>query len=320
MKEKILSLLRPTKKWYDLLIIGAILSVLLVFFGQGLGYLNVIAYPAIDLFTKITGSEGSAQFMYMYFMFIGIWLMFVLFCLPKRNHKILGGLKRGSFKNAMAGLLLGFGSNALCILFAVLHKDIFLSFNKFSPAPFFAFLLVVMIQSGAEELADRTYLYQKLRRRYKSPLVAMIGNSLVFASLHLANPGVTFLSVLNIFLFGIITSLFIYQYDGLWGAILLHTGWNFSQSIFFGLPNSGIVSEYSVFRLEAASARDSFFYSVAFGIEGTIASLIIEIAIIAAMIIIHKGKGEANDIWAEDCARLEAAAKEAETAEAPAGN
>ena len=99
MKEKILSLLRPTRKWYDLFIIGAVLSVLLVLLGQGLGYLNVIAYPAIELFTKITGSEGSAQFMYMYFMFIGIWLMFVLFCLPKRNHKILGGLKRGSLKN-----------------------------------------------------------------------------------------------------------------------------------------------------------------------------------------------------------------------------
>ncbi|MBQ9911616.1 MAG: CPBP family intramembrane metalloprotease, partial [Firmicutes bacterium] len=205
-----------------------------------------------------------------------------------------------------AGLLLGFGSNALCILLAALHRDIFLSYNRFSPLPFFAFLLVVMIQSGAEELTDRAYLYQKLRRRYRSPLVALLANSLVFAALHLSNPGVTLLSVLNIFLFGVLASLFIYQYDGLWGAILMHTGWNFSQSIFFGLPNSGIVSEYSLFRLEAASARDSFFYSVGFGVEGSPLCTVFEIAMIAVMILIHKGRGEAKDIWAEDCARLEA--------------
>ncbi|MBQ9912040.1 MAG: CPBP family intramembrane metalloprotease [Firmicutes bacterium] len=310
MKELFNKILRPTKKWYDFFILGAILSFIMTFVGQLFLTRQTIGEALVDLFTKITGSEGSAQFMYMYSTFIGIWIMFVLFCLPKRNHKILGGLKRGTFKNAMAGLLIGFGSNALCILFAALHKDIFLSYNKFSPLPFFAFLFVVMVQSGAEELADRTYLYQKLIMRYKSPIVAIAVNSLVFAAMHLANPGVTFLSIFNIFLFGVLASLFIYQYDGLWGAILMHTGWNFSQSIFFGLPNSGIVSEYSLFRLEAVSARDSFFYSVAFGIEGTLACMIVEIVIITVMIIIHKGKGEANDIWAEDCARLEA--KEAE--------
>ncbi len=306
MKEALSKILRPTKKWYDFFILGAILSFIMIFVGQLLLMRHTIGEALVDLFMKITGSEGSAQFMYMYFTFLGIWIMFALFCLPKRNHKILGSLKRGTFGNAMAGLAVGFGSNALCVLLAALHKDIFLSFNRFSPLPFFAFLFVVMIQSGAEEITDRSYLYQKLRRRYKSPVVAIVVNSLVFASLHLANPGVTFLSVLNIFLFGVTASLFIYQYDGLWGAILMHTGWNFSQSIFFGLPNSGIVSEYSLFRLEAASARDSFFYSVAFGIEGTLFCLIVELTIIAVLILIHKGKGEANDIWAEDCARLEA--------------
>ena len=303
--------MRPTRKWCDIFLIGAVLSFLLVILGQSLGYLNVIAYPVIDLLTKIIGSEGSAQFMYMYFIFFGIWIFFFLFCFPKRNHKIMGGLKRGSFKVAMAGLLLGFGSNALCILFAALHKDIFLSFNKFSALPFFAFLIVVCIQSGAEEITDRAYLYQKLRRRYKNPAVAIVGNALAFASMHLLNPGVTAVAILNIVLIGVILSLFVYYYDNLWGAILLHTGWNFSQSIFFGLPNSGIVSEYSVFKLEAASARDSFFYSAAFGIEGSLFSIVVEVMMLIVMIMINRDKPEANDLWAEDCARLEASLFEA---------
>ena len=306
MKEKILALLRPTKKWYDIFIISAALSLILVALGQGLGTLDLIAYPLIDLFFNITGSIGSAQFLYMYFSFFGIWVFFLFFCLPRRNHKILGGLKRGHLKISLLGLLIGFGTNALCILFAVLHKDIFLSFNKFSPAPFFAFLIAVTVQSGAEEIADRAYLYQKLRRRYKSPVVAIAGNSILFASMHLFNPGVTVMSIVDIFLTGVAFSLFIYYYDDLWAAILMHMGWNFSQSIFFGLPNSGLVSEYSVFTLEAASARDSFFYSVGFGVEGSIFSVLVQLATIIVLILLNAGKGEANDIWAEDCERLTA--------------
>ena len=86
----------------------------------------------------------------------------------------------------------------------------------------------------------------------------------------------------------------------------MHMGWNFSQSIFFGLPNSGLVSEYSVFTLEAASARDSFFYSVGFGVEGSIFSVLVQLATIIVLILLNAGKGEANDIWAEDCERLTA--------------
>ena len=80
MKEKILSLLSPTKKWYDNIIVASILSLLLIFIGQLLLMLKVVAYPLIDLCTKITGSEGSGQFMYMYSTFLGIWILFMLFC------------------------------------------------------------------------------------------------------------------------------------------------------------------------------------------------------------------------------------------------
>ena len=300
------SILRPTRKWYDIFLIGAVLSVLLIELGQGLMLIRPVAYPIIDKFTKLTGGYSSAEFLFMYFSFIGIWVFFVLFCLPKRNHRILGGLRRGSFRMAMIGLLLGFGTNALCILFALLHKDISISFNRFSAVPFFSFLIAVTIQSGAEEIADRAYLYQKLRRRYKSPVVAIAGNSIIFACLHLMNPGVTFFSILDIFLTGVAFSLFVYYYDELWAAILMHAGWNFSQSIFFGLPNSGIVSDYSVFRLEAASARDSFFYSADFGVEGSIFSVLVQLATIIVLVLINRGKGERYDLWKEDCEKMEA--------------
>ena len=158
-----------------------------------------------------------------------------------------------------------------------------------------------MIQSGAEEIVDRCYLYQKLRRRYRWPAVAVIVNALVFMSLHMSNPGVTRLGLLQVFLIGILFSLIIYYWDSLWTVIWAHTAWNFSQSIVFGLPNSGIVSKYSVFKLEAASARDGIFYNTSFGVEGSLGANVMIAAVIVIVLIygLATKRGERMDHWAE---------------------
>ena len=85
----------------------------------------------------------------------------------------------------------------------------------------------------------------------------------------------------------------------LWTAIWAHTAWNFSQSIVFGLPNSGIVSSYSVFKLDAASARDGLFYSTSFGVEGSIGANVIIGAVILIVLIaaLVRKRGEKVDLW-----------------------
>ena len=108
-------------------------------------------------------------------------------------------------------------------------------------------------------------------------------------------------SCLQVFLFGIQASLLVYYWDSLWAAIWTHTAWNFSQSIVFGLPNSGIVSKYSVFKLEAASARDGIFYNTSFGVEGSLGANVL-IGIIIAVILTYAfatKRGEKMDYWEE---------------------
>lgn len=300
MKEILAKILRPSRKWTDILVLAALLSAVMVTIGGILIYIPIFYKPVDQLFTNIASKDvDTSYFLMMYFSFIGIWILFVLFCLIPWNHLIL---KRLFFKKervlvALIGFVLGFASNAICVLFSVLSGNIKLYFNEFNPVLFFMFLFVVMVQSGAEEIADRCYLYQKLRRRYKSPLVAIIGNSLFFMALHLGNPGLTIVSLIQIFAIGVVFSLFVYYYDCLWAAILFHTAWNFTQSIFFGLPNSGIVSKYSLFKLDAASAKSGLFYNIGFGVEGSIGSLIIIIGIILIILLLNRGKKEKNDLW-----------------------
>ncbi len=304
LKKKIDSWTRPSRKWTDIYLIAAVLSLVIVFGGDLLTSLFFRLVPFDKVFSPVTTSESVLEFLSMYVVFAGIWIVFLLMCsIFKSNLPILKQLapnKNGNnLKGIVAGLLLGFGANGFCILMSVLLGDIHLTFYEFNPVLFFVFLFFVAIQSGAEELVTRIFLYQKLRRRYKSPLVAIIGNSLLFTVLHLFNDGITVISVLEIFASGIIFSLFIYYYDSAWAAIMMHTAWNFTQNIAFGLPNSGMVSEYSLFKLEAASAQNGLFYNVGFGVEGSVGSLIILGVIIGIIIIINRGKPEKNDVWAD---------------------
>ena len=73
----------------------------------------------------------------------------------------------------------------------------------------------------------------------------------------------------------------------------IHTAWNYTQSLLLGLPNSGIVSEKALLHLDAAS--DSLFYSSAFGLEGGITAVILQLALIAVMQKQHFDNGKQSE-------------------------
>lgn len=239
----------------------------------------------------------------MYLMTIGVWIVMLLYMLIfKKNRPILRSvgtkLAGNNLRMLGLGLAIGFGLNMFCALVAMLCGDIHLSFDSFHPLSLIFIFVLVFIQSSSEELMTRGFLYQRLLRIYGSPVFAMIANSLLFAAMHLLNPGVTLLSCLNIFTVGMLFSLIVYYFDSLWCAFAVHAAWNFTQNILLGLPNSGIVVPYSVFKLDAANAVDSFAYNVGFGIEGSALSCVVLIAACAGIIIWGRKHGRRpTDVW-----------------------
>ena len=256
-------------KAFLLMILGDILGYAIVY-GMTMG-MNTISPTLAKSDVWETGNA--------YFSFIGIWLITLLILVIfKKNRSILACVgtkgKGNNLKQLAIGLAIGFGMNGFCILIAWLNIDISLYFDSFRPISFLLIFIFVFVQSSAEELLCRCYLYEKLIRSYKNPLVAIIGNSMFFALLHLANPGISVWSFLNIVLVGILFSIVVY-YRSLWEAFAIHASWNFTQNIIFGLPNSGLTVPYSVFKLDAGNASTSFAYDVAFGIEGTVVACIV---------------------------------------------
>ena len=223
----------------------------------------------------------------VYLSFFGIDAVVLIFCWLWEKDIFRGMLKKGgnTVKMLALGLLAGFVTNGICILAAWLHGDIHFSVGRFQILYMLAALVCVLIQSGAEELLTRGYMLGALRDRY--PIwVAVAVNSLLFGVLHIFNTGVTVLSIVNIVLVGLAFSLVAVCFDSLWMCIGIHTAWNFTQNILFGLPNSGIVSQGSFLHLEAAS--DSLFYDVGFGVESTITAALVMIALGACAVLLGR--------------------------------
>ena len=261
-----------------------LIALLIVLLGQIVGdFLVGFAIKGFGI------TDASTLFLFMYLSMIGVDLLVLLYTLlcerpifRSFGRRAVPGGRGNTWKLFGVGLLAGFAMNALCILAAWLHGDIVLSVGRFRPLYLLAALVCVCVQSGAEELVTRGYMMGAIRDRYNVWVAAAV-NSLFFGALHLLNPGITVLSFVNVVAVGFALSVVMIKLESLWFCVAMHTAWNFSQSIFFGLPNSGIVSEGSFFHLEAA--RDSVLYSAAFGVEGAITTTLVLLALTLCVLL-----------------------------------
>ena len=294
--QKIRTLLISYGEVCIMLLIGQILGMFIMGFISGILNIFISDIDTSDIW-ETAGDYGS---------FIGIWLVTLLFLkLNRKKRPILQAVGTKPDGNNifkfLFGILIGFALNGVCILVAWLHGDIVIHVESFRPLSFVFIFAMVLIQSSAEELMCRGFLYQILIQRFKSPVFAILGNSLLFASLHLGNNGITVLSFIDICLSGILFSLMVYYMDSLWCAFAGHTAWNFTQAIIFGLPNSGNPAVYSVFKIDLDNSKNSFAYNVIFGIEGTVLSVIVlALACMALYLWGRKYGKKPYNIWEEN--------------------
>ena len=299
MKEKVRNYRTERFKWYDFIFFLFIFAFLIILIGQEAGFILVDSVIGL---LRIERNNDLVIFLSVNFAFIGIWIVVLLIFLIPSNRPMFRALgkrcKGNNIKLFLLGILIGFGTNALCILCAVLHRDIYLYFSEANIPVLVLLLVAVFIQATGEELVMRVYLYQRLRRAYKSPAVAIVGNALIFALLHLLNPGINPMAVASIIVAAVSFSLYVYYCDSIWLPMGVHMAWNYTQNILFGLPNSGYVSKFSLFKLDAATATNSFAYNVEFGVEATLMAVIV--LVLCCFLTIYWGKKnnkKPTDIW-----------------------
>ena len=166
--------------------------------------------------------------------------------LQKSRFALLEDVKTVNIGNDMAVTLsIGIGMNGAAIRMAWMHGDIRMYFDKFELIPFIILFISVFVQSAAEEMICRGFIYQRVLRTYRGRFwLAVIINSVFFGMIHLGNNGISAMAVVDLVVTGLLFSAMVYYFDSLWMAMAVHTGWNFTQSILAGLPNSGNVVPY----------------------------------------------------------------------------
>ena len=246
---------------------------------------TLIGLPMMAIFKRLPVSNAMSFVLEMYTSTLGAVIAFFLLCIFPKNrgdvlHAVLPNKKTKSGYKLAMGLLLGFMMNFACILCALLHGDIKLVFD-FTAAgiPFMLFaLLSVFIQSSCEEMWTRGFMYERINVHY--PLwVAIVVNGTIFGLLHSFNPGITALAMADLIICGISFSLLRWYSGSIWACFGVHTMWNYTQNLIFGLPNSGLVSETSIFHMDAVNATSNWIYSYEFGVEGAVPALLIDLAL-----------------------------------------
>ena len=220
-----------------------------------------------------------------------------------KNHKIkvVEDTYRPSQENTpgklLLGMFIGFLTNSACILCAMIHGDLRFSLHfSFSMIPVLIYaLLMVFIQSSSEELWCRGFMYERICIRY--PLLAAAAvNGLFFGGLHLFNENVSVLAMADLIISGISYSLVRWYTGSIWTVMGIHTMWNFTQNFLFGLPNSGLVSQVSLLRLDASAGTSSLVYDCGFGVEGALPAVIADCLLGVSVLILAKKKGRLGEL------------------------
>lgn len=237
---------------------------------------------------------ADVLFLMRYGFNIFCWIFLFIYCLilekpilKSFGHAKTGGMSGNTVRNLLFGFGLGLATNGTCASIACIHGDLTFSVAGFSPVYLGIGLIAVLIQSGAEELLIRGYFMGAIESRYGA-VWALVLNALLFAGLHLGNPGITVLAIVRLLCISMLYGLFVVRYKSLWMAIGMHTTWNYTQSLLLGLPNSGIVSERALLHLD--SSRGGFFYDEVFGLEGSVTALIVAITLVAIVAFVPLGK------------------------------
>lgn len=141
-------------------------------------------------------------------------------------------------------------------------------------------LLVMLLVAVTEEVALRGYLLGRLLQAGVPRYTALLVSSALFACMHLLNPHIALLPLLNIFLAGCLLGVAYTYTRNLWYAIGLHLFWNWLQGPVLGYEVSGTRSGTALFTLHRSG--NDLLSGGSFGFEGSlICTLLTAVAILS---------------------------------------
>ena len=141
---------------------------------------------------------------------------------------------------------------------------------------------VCILVALTEEIMIRGYVLGRLLRTRLNKFLSLLISSVLFSLMHLFNPNVAFLPMLNLVLAGcLLGAAFLYTRN-LWFPISLHLFWNWLQGPVLGYKVSGI--ELCPTMLQLQMPENTILHGGTFGFEGSIICTILMIVLTGSII------------------------------------
>lgn len=216
------------------------------------------------------------------FIVMLISVFIVLRIIENKRFKNIGfnSIKENA-KGLLMGLILGAGSMTVIFMVLLISRNITLKESLMNPNftsnALWGIALYIIVALN-EEILCRGYIQTTLNQMGKPWLSAII-TSVTFSALHLGNPNVKTIGLLNIFLVGLLFSYMYIKTKSLWMPIGYHFTWNYFQGNVFGFHVSGTTQSKGVYNIEIV--RENILTGGSFGPEaGILATIVIMIGVI----------------------------------------
>ena len=248
----------------------------------------------VEFFSPGNGTASIQEFFYHYFLyyelfsFVIILFLFIFWVkvIEKNALSSLGFVKRNWLKYLGWGIMFSLVQMGVIALVYQVSGIGSFELNELSLEPILFILGLFpfwLLQGGTEEVATRGWLLTRIAARTNLPLSIVISSSL-FGILHMGNAGVTFLSVLNIILDGVLAGLLFIYTDSIWLVVAQHGTWNYVQGNLLGFQVSGTGADASIFSFTMGDGPD-WLTGGAFGAEG---SIITTLVLLVSLVIVYR--------------------------------
>lgn len=232
------------------------------------------------------------------FVFISLLVFFRVKVIEKRSLSSIGFNKNNWLKKYSLGFLIGLAMMSIIVLILLPFGYITIEKNPIQPVGVSAIASVLVIlfgwiiQGATEEIVTRGWLLNILSTKYNIGVGLLISSTL-FGLMHLTNPNVNYIAVINIILVGLFYGLYVIKTNDLWAVCGMHSAWNFAQGNIFGFKVSGLdVSVGSLIDLNLVGS--DFVTGGIFGPEAGITATFILLASIGILLFIDKKRYFSN--------------------------
>lgn len=227
-------------------------------------------------------------------LLIIVTLTFVAYCkwIEKRSPRSMGftpmniDMVAPYIEGATYGILMICAAMLICVLTGSIDDT---GIARTAPVGvIILWLFGFMIQGMSEEVMCRGYLMVSLSNRM--PVAwAIFLSSLFFSLMHGLNPGISWIAILNLLLYGIFAALYFLHTDNIWAVSANHAFWNWAQGNLFGIEVSGQSTNATIYTF-ASTGKADIISGGEFGLEGGLAVTAVLVGVIVGLLYNRKKK------------------------------